>query len=116
MITKLTNSFSYAISGLKTTWDEESNFKIEVVLTVLVLGLMFYFDFSLVEKVFCILAITIVLSSEVINTAIEDLCNKVEPHTDPVIKKIKDVSSGFVLISSLGAFIVGVLVFYSHFS
>jgi len=116
MITKLWNSFNFAFSGLKTTWQEESNFRIEVVATILVLVSIFYFDFSLSEKVFCILAITLVLSSEVINTAIEDLCNKVEPSHDLVIKKIKDISSGFVLVSSLGALLVGVLVFWGHFS
>jgi diacylglycerol kinase len=114
-MTKLSKSFSNALSGLAITWKEERNFKIEVVVTILIILAMFYFGFSLIEKVFCILAITIVLSAEVINTAIEDLCNKVEPNTDPIIKKVKDTASGFVLISSLGALVVGILVFWNHF-
>jgi diacylglycerol kinase (ATP) len=55
------------------------------------------------------------LSAEIINTSIEDLCNKVEPEYDPVIGKIKDTTGAFVLVAALGSVLVGVLVFYSHF-
>lgn len=115
MITKTINSFRYAMRGLVTVWKEESNFRIETLAMALVVFCMFYFDFSFIEKTLCILVITIVLSAEILNTAIEDLCNKVEPSHDFVIAKIKDTSSAFVLVSSLGALVVGVLVFLNHF-
>ena len=98
-----------------TTWKEEHNFRIEVFAAILVVFFIIYFDFSFIESVFCIIAITIVLSAEIINTAIEDLCNKIQPNYDPVIGKIKDTMGAFVTVSALGAFIVGVLVFYNHF-
>ena len=52
-----------------------------------------------------------VLSAEMLNTAIEDLCNKVEPNTDPVIGKIKDMMGGFVLIVCTSSAVIGLLVF-----
>lgn len=115
MIGKIIKSFIFALRGLKATWKEEQNFKIEVFIGLGVILSIFYFDFTFEEKIFSILAIIIVLAAEIINTAIEDLCNKVEPMTDPVIAKIKDTSSAFVLVSSLGALIVGILVFLNHF-
>ncbi len=108
-------SFKYAFRGLKATWKEESNFKIEVFVSIFVLFCLFYFDFSFVEKMFCLISITLVLSAEIINTAIEDLCNKVEPSIDPVIAKIKDTSSAFVLVASFGALLLGIFVFTNHF-
>ncbi len=115
MIKKTFNSLIFALRGIATVWREENNFKIQVVLAIAVVISMFYFDFLLLEKVFCIFAITMVLVSEMINTAIEDLCNKVQPLEDPVIGKIKDISSGFVLISALAALSVGGIVFFTHF-
>ena len=115
MITKVFHSFLFAWRGLLTVWNEEHNFRIEIVVALLVIFSIFYFQFSFIEAVLCIIAMTIVLSAEIINTVIEDLCNKVEPHHDQIIAKIKDTSGAFVLVSVLGAIIVGLLVFYHHF-
>ena len=59
---------------------------------------------------YCRLVIA-VLAAEIVNTAIEDLCNKVEPNTDSVIGKIKDTMGGFVFIVALGSAIIGVMIF-----
>ncbi len=115
MIHKLAKSFVFALNGLQVTWKEEQNFKIEVIIGLFLTFLMFYFDFSIPEFIICILAITIVLSAEIVNTAIEDLCNKVEPNNDPIIAKVKDTMSAFVLVTTVGAGLVGILIFYYHF-
>ena len=115
MLQKTINSFRYAFRGLQTVWIEEHNFRIEVFATLAVVISVFYFDFVLLESALLIFAVTLVLVSEIINTVIEDLCNKVESQHDPVIAKIKDASGAFVLVSSTGALIVGLLVFYNHF-
>lgn len=115
MITKVFNSFVYAKNGLKTAWREEHNFRTEVFSAMAVFLLALVFRFSFVEWMFCTIAITVVLTAEIINTAMEDLCDKVEPKYDDVIKKIKDTIAGFVLISVVGAFIIGVAVFWHHF-
>lgn len=112
---KTLKSIGFALNGIKAVWKEERNFKIAVVASAVVTFCMFYFEFSYVEKVFCIIAMTMVLVAEMINTAIEDLCNKVNSHTDPMIAKIKDISSGFVLLTVLGAFCIGLIVFTHHF-
>lgn len=115
MLQKSINSFVYACQGLRTTWLEERNFRIEVFCTAVLAFFIIYFKFTLVESALCVLAMTLVLSAEVINTAIEDLCNFVEPEHNPVIGKIKDTTGAFVFITVLGASIIGILVFYNHF-
>ena len=112
---KIFDSFVFAWKGLKVTWREENNFRIEVLVGLLVIFCLFYFSFSFVESALCVMAIILVLSAEIINTAVEDLCNKIESNHDPVIEKIKDVMATFVLVSVLGAFAVGFIVFYHHF-
>ncbi len=109
------NSFKYALKGLRTTWTEEHNFRFEVLCAVIVMFCIYFFHFTLVESLFCILAITLVLSAEIVNTVVEDLCNKMQPEYDSAIGKIKDTMAAFVFVTVIGALIVGVLVFYTHF-
>lgn len=115
MFKKVYNSFLFALNGLKITWREEHNFRIEVIVGIVVLFFIFYFNFTLLESAICIIAMTLVLTSEIINTAIEDLCNKVEPNQDIFIGKVKDTASAFVFISVIGALTLGILVFVNHF-
>ena len=112
---KILNSFGYAFNGLRTTWREEFNFRIEIFIAFIVTFFIIYFDFSFIESAICIIAIVIVLTAEIVNTAIEDLSDMVESNQNPLIGKIKDTMAGFVLLSSVGAFILGCLVFWNHF-
>ena len=111
---KLIKSFSYAINGIYTVWLEEMSFRIQVWVTFFVVALGFYLKISSLDWIILINCIVAVLSAEMINTAVEDLCNKVEPRTDPIIGKIKDTTSGFVLVVATGAAIIGVILF-SHY-
>ena len=112
---KLIKSFNWAINGLKTVWFEERNFRLECFIALIVLAVALIFGFSFTELTAIIFAIILVLSAEAVNTALEDLCNKVEPEVDPLIGKIKDIIAAFVLIVSLGTAIIGLVVFGHHF-
>jgi len=109
-------SFKYAVRGLTTTWKEEVNFRIEVLAGAVVIFCIYYFDFSYIESALSVVAVALVLVSEVINTIVEDFCNKVEPNQDPIIGKIKDMSAGFVLLSTLSAVVIGIFVLLNHFT
>lgn len=108
-------SFKYAWNGLKTVWLEEANFRIEIIAGALVVISIIYFNFSLLESALLVFAITLVLVSEIINTIVEDICNKIESNQDQTIGKIKDMSASFVFLSSICSIVIGALVFYSHF-
>jgi len=100
--------------GLQTVWREESNFRIEVGVAVLaVIGALVY-NFTYIEFAFVLVACVMVLAGEVVNTAIEDLCNKVEPEENAAIGKIKDIMAAFVLLSAAGAVLLGLLMLGNH--
>jgi diacylglycerol kinase len=63
-----------------------------------------------------VFAIALVLVAEIINTVVEDLCNKVEPAHDSVIAKIKDTSGAFVLVASMASATIAILVYLNHFN
>lgn len=103
------------MKGLRTVWREEANFRIEIFSTIVLLAFAIYFKFSVIEWTIAVAVVTIVLTGEVVNTVIEDLCNKIEPRQDPAIGKIKDMAAGFVLLAAMGAGIMGVLLILPHF-
>ncbi len=112
---KLLKSFKWAINGIRVVWREEKNFRIEVAVAVVVVALGIWLGFSKLEWVIIVGCISAIIAAEMVNTAIEDLCNKVEPSTDPAIGKIKDIMAGFVLTLSLGVVIIGAIIFSNHF-
>lgn len=108
-------SFKYALNGLKTVWKEEVNFRLEAFLGALVILSIFYFDFNYIESALLVFAVTLVLVSEIINTIVEDLCNKIQPNNDQVIAKIKDLAAAFVLISSICSVVIAIFVLKNYF-
>lgn len=101
--------------GFRTVWREERNFKIQLGVAMLVFAGACYFSFSFEEFLAVLFAVVLVLSAEMVNTAIEDLCNRVQPHHDPAIGRIKDIMAGYVLLISFGVLAVGITVLLHHF-
>lgn len=112
---KTLKSFKDSLKGLKTVLKEERNFKIEILISLAVLLFVLYFHFSTYEIIPIVICIFLVLTAEIVNTVVEDLCDKVESQHDRVIGKIKDMMASYVLVTVLLSVIVGSLVVYSHF-
>ena len=107
---KLIKSFGYAIDGLKIVLQEQT-FKIFCFIALLVIILMFLFQVSLFEKLILILTITFLVTFELINSRIEEIVDVFQPNQDEKAKVIKDISAAAVLLASLGATIIGILIF-----
>ena len=71
----------------------------------------FYFKISGLEWVALILCIGFVFALEIINSAIENLADFVEPNRHEAIKKIKDLAAASVLVGSITTASVGLIVF-----
>ena len=104
-------SFKYAFRGIRMVASSEMNFKIHLVAAFLVVCAGVYFSITLMEWIMATICIGMVMGFEALNTAVEVLCDKVEPNHDPMIGKAKDVAAAAVLIVSIVALIVGVLIF-----
>ncbi|MBK7182865.1 MAG: diacylglycerol kinase family protein [Bacteroidetes bacterium] len=104
-------SFGYALQGLKSFFKTQHNAWIHVAATVVVIVAGFVFKVSLMEWIALSFAIALVFISELFNTAIEFLCDKISPELDPRIKLVKDISAAAVLIAAIVAVVVGAIVF-----
>ena len=114
MLSKFKNGFGYALIGLKLSWTKGINFKVQVFCAMLALMLGWFLSISPIEFVAVIFAITAVLAAEIFNTVIEELCDKFQPSHDPHIARIKDLSAAAVLLTSLGAGVIGIIIFLPH--
>lgn len=108
---KHTNTFIHAANGIRQTFKTEMNFRIHAVATVLVVGLGVVLQISGVEWLFVAGCCMLVLALELLNTAIENLCDIVTEEYHPIVKIVKDTSAGAVLIVALGSLLTGLIIF-----
>lgn len=106
-------SLRYALSGFRFVW-RENNFKIQTLIGLLVIVLMFVFHLSRLEKVALLICIVSVLVLESLNTIFEHLSDLLKPRLHDYVKIIKDIMAATVLITSLGAVIVGLIIFWPY--
>lgn len=109
---KILRSFIYAFNGLKTCFTAETNFKIHIAFSIAATALGFLLSISSIEWLAVIGCIAFVIAMEMINTAIEKLCDVVHKDLHPGIKKVKDVAAGAVMMAAIGSLIIGALIFF----
>lgn len=111
----LIKSFRSAARGLWLVFKSERNFKIQLFLGILALLAAFYFPLKVWERAAVLLLIMVVLVMEIFNTVVEYFTDLLKPRLHHYVGVIKDVMAGAVLITSLGAFIVGSIIFLPYF-
>jgi diacylglycerol kinase len=107
-------SFTYAVKGIRASFHEQRNIKVQLLITAITLGAGFYFNISEWEWCAVLLTIGLVLSMEMVNTAIENLVDLVSKERSSLAGKIKDLAAGAVLMASVIAVIVGLIVFRKY--
>ena len=108
---KIINSFKYAIEGFISSFKTERNMKMHVLAMLLVVGGGIYLKLNITEWCFIAIAVAMVIGAELFNTAIETIVDMVSPEKNPKAKLAKDISAAAVLAFSIGAAIIGTLIF-----
>ncbi len=104
-------SFSYALNGLKILLREEHNARIHLMIAIGVIIAGIFFRLSIIEWIVVCLFIGFVFAMEIINSAIENLCDIICPEQDERIKKIKDLAASGVLIAAMISIVAGFVLF-----
>lgn len=105
--------FVYALNGLRHVVSER-NMRFHILAAILVVMFAILFDINRVEWLWCVCSIAAVMAMETINTAVERLSDVVSPEKDERIKIVKDLSAAAVLITAIGAAVVGGIVFVPY--
>ena len=103
-------SFKYAFSGLRYVVHSQRNAWIHAAITIGVLILAVLLKISLVEWGILLLAIGLVWTAEIFNTALEALVDLASPNTHPLAKIAKDTSAAAVLFSAIISVLIGLVI------
>ena len=107
----LLKSFSNAFVGMSHFFTHERNGQIHLAVTLVVLVAGLVFKIMVLEWLFVLLCIALVIGLEMFNSAIEKLCDIVEPNHHPTIKIVKDICAAAVLWATIISIIVGLTIF-----
>lgn len=101
-------SAGFAWAGVRHAWQTQANFRVEVVLGGLATLLCWALHVSPAPVLLCC---ALVLSLELVNTALEALTDLISPEWHPAAKIAKDAAAGAVLLASVVSVLVGIAVF-----
>ncbi|RYF85374.1 MAG: diacylglycerol kinase family protein [Chitinophagaceae bacterium] len=107
---RLIKSFGYAISGLRLCC-KEPNFRIHIFVSLVVIALGALLHIAATEWLVVLLCMALVLGLEMINTAVEHLCNHLHPGRNPAIAVVKDVCAAAVMLAAFIAVVCGFIIF-----
>jgi len=104
-------SFRHAIKGIILATCTQLNIRIHLIITSLVIFLCVWLKVTPVEILVLLLTIALVLTAEILNTAIEYLGDAITLENNHFLKNAKDTSAGAVLVAAIFATLIGLTIF-----
>lgn len=104
-------SVKNCLDGISYVTKSEKNFKREIALGIIALILSYILKIDKIEFIIVLTMICLVLTTEIINTAIERTVDLVTKEYHELARIAKDVSAGSVLVTSTFALIIGIIIF-----
>ncbi len=112
----LLKAFVHAFNGLIHFFANDRNGRIHLAVAVWVTVAGIYFNIAVMEWMILLLCIALVIGMEMLNHALENICDAVQTTHHPLIKTAKDVGAAAVLCSAIASAIIGLLLFVPKIS
>jgi diacylglycerol kinase (ATP) len=109
------NAVIYSISGLKAAWNNEMAFRIEVIVIALMMPIGIWIGQTAVEWALLIGSSLLILITELLNSAVENVVDRIGTEHHILSKHAKDLGSAAAAVSMLAAVIVWGLIAYQRF-
>ena len=107
----ISKAFINAFNGMRYFFLHERNGKIQIAIAALVVASAVGLGVPTMHVVIVLLCVAMVIGAEMVNCAVENLCNMVQEEYHPVIKVVKDVAAGAVLLIALTSTAIGLYIF-----
>lgn len=104
-------SFRFAWAGLRWAWQTQGNIRRHTLAAVLALVMAHVLELGPAERALLVLTIAVVITAELMNTAVEAVIDLCKPRYHPLAKRAKDVAAAAVLVAAMAAVAVGVFIF-----
>lgn len=115
LIGHIKNAFRYTFAGLETAWKEELAFRAEVVVAVIMVPLGLWLGRTAVEQALLIASILLILLTELLNSALEAVVDRIGPQRHELSKRAKDMGSAAAFISMVTAALVWIIIAFGRF-
>lgn len=113
-VRNIIDSFNYAIQGIVYALRTQRNMRIHFTAAFFMIILSLFFNFSRLELLILFFTISLVIVTEMINTAIEKTIDMITKEYHQLAEIAKNVAAGAVLIASVNAIIVAYLLFFDR--
>ena len=115
LIGHIKNAFKYTFAGLETAWKNELAFRGEVVVAIIMVPLGLWLGRSAVEKALLTASILLILITELLNSALEAVVDRIGPQKHDLSKRAKDMGSAAAFISMIMAALVWIIIALERF-
>ena len=106
------NTFKNARKGMRLVLKRERNIRVHFVMAAFVLMMGFLLDFSITKLCILLIAIGMVVSAEMLNSALEYSLDAVfHNRYSKLVGMAKDISAGAVMFVTIIAVVIGLLIF-----
>ncbi len=109
-----TKAFGYAFAGLGHVFKTAHAIWLQSAIAACVIAVGFYLQITATDWRWIALAIALVWTTEIMNTAVESVCDALHPEHHPMIGIAKDAAAGAVLMAGIGAVVIGALTFWPY--
>lgn len=113
---QIVRALCWSWQGLRAAWRHEASFRLEIQLGVVIIPLGLYLGQGGVEKALLAGTPLLVLSAELLNSAMEAIVDRVSPEHNELAGRAKDMGSAAVFLLMLLVLMVWVLVLYPRLS
>ena len=96
---RIVDATGYTIKGLRAAWHNESAFRQESMLALVLAPLAFWLGRSALEIAFLLATLAFVLTTELLNSAIEAVVDRASPELNELAERAKDMGSAAVFVS-----------------
>lgn len=107
---RLIPALRYSLFGLLTAFRNEAAFRQELLLAALLFPLVWVIPASLTQRALLIASLFLVLITELLNSAVEAVVDRMSPETHELARRAKDLGSAAVFLSLLACAAVWVTV------
>jgi diacylglycerol kinase len=105
-----TSKFLCAFRGLRVGSQGQSSFFVHLPVACFVLAAAAQLRVTTIEWCVLVLCITIVLSAELLNAALETVARAITQEFHPQIRDALDMAAAAVLVAAIGSVVVGALI------
>jgi diacylglycerol kinase (ATP) len=115
IIAHILNAFIWSMAGIKAAWKNEQAFRWEAAIVLLMMPVGLWIGRTAVEWALLIASAMSILITELLNSAVEAVVDRIGPERHELSKRAKDLGSAAAFISMITAAVVWGLIAYERF-